>query len=102
MDVVEDHQKSLALVCQNTPTTAQVVDGVEGVEVSRGGDTTWMCDSDIVTPCLMDVVELVWATKFTDPSLVDAMEFTGVTKFTDPFWWIWWKHSRSQNCTDPI
>jgi hypothetical protein len=68
----KNHQKSHAL-CQNTPRTAQVVDGVE---VSHGGDTTWMCDSDIVTPCLMDVVEFVWATKFTDPSLVNAIEFT--------------------------
>jgi hypothetical protein len=45
----------------------------------------------------MDVVEFVWATKFTDPSLVDAMEFTGVTKFTDPFWWMWWNLQGSQN-----
>ncbi|KAJ7833249.1 hypothetical protein B0H14DRAFT_2591608 [Mycena olivaceomarginata] len=90
----KDHQKSRALVSRNTPRTAQVVDGVE---VSHGGDITRMCDSDIVTSCLMDVVKFVWVTKFTDPPLVDAVEFTGVTKFTDPFWWMWWNLQGSQD-----
>ncbi|KAJ7825756.1 hypothetical protein B0H14DRAFT_2596350 [Mycena olivaceomarginata] len=45
----------------------------------------------------MDAVE-----GWTEAMCMDVVEFTGVTKFTDPFWWIWWKHSGSQNCTDPV